>query len=1307
MPESAWSSLWLSQQLRAPAADATPKSSAPAATARQRPASKVLACSIVAEAQFSAPVSGCTAPSASSSCAPEPAKQHEQQQRRPRPLLEVPADILAAVEAAEAAEAWSRQQQANRCQAPQAPASSSSSSPLRRSGTGTGSSRSNVGDVERSIRSTETSPARRSGYGNTSSFEPTFQRPALSQPLADQSRADGFGLDLSALGLNEFGLSELGLSDFAFAEPAREAETRNAAVEWATPAARTTVPSAASARPRSVRNAGPASSPSLQSPSARLAASMSSDAVAPAVASKTPRSGQSRGVGNGAASPHLRTSLTSDSDLGFAGTFADSNGVRTRSAPRASGRSSGLLTNENGSDGVRTQSASRASGRNSASPGSSAPWPRSLSAASLQEAAAAAFAAERRHAAELAAHLEQLGDEQRRRSLGSAPLRRVASKEPRDASKLRGRSSSSAVAPRLSSPPRVSAPMSPPRVVAPTSPVVRGGSLQSRSALSPSRLSQPSPHQRAASPGAQGASPPRTASPTTRAATAAAPTRSSSTPSLGRAQRPVATSRSSMMAQHLASRNAAPQQTFWSMELEPPETPSDTEEARVAPVDVFLRIRPPEARERNERQCIRTKRNWACVDDGSGRSGHWFEFEGIVDSRDVGAAAGQARVFDLVGNRVVTSVLEGFHTCVFSMGQTGTGKTYTLIGTPESPGLLPQIFEELLCRNGGTGARLSCLELHMDRVRDLLADDAALAERAAPEIRCIPQLGVHISNLTEVSVHDAQSAQRWAHTASRQRCVASTGMNATSSRGHAIFQITVASGARLCVVDLAGREQERTTKCRGQTLAELGYINKSLFHLTNVIQALARPKTPRNVVPFRNSKLTMLLSECLQSARTSLVATVGPANSSLDETLSTLRLAQAVRQISTRHRRGSKRQDGFPVAAALAPAADLQQRSRQAPDLRAVPALPGTPAPPQRLPPERGGNADGLVASSGLRSRAASPSSLSAGASNAFRTESSMPVAACRATSPSSGCGASGTCGGRAGNVAAAASPDRRPHVGGLGLAAAVAASSAERRSSFSGYNTFQVEEEGDTFERRAALHSARRFFEKMLVGVNAPAVDAAAATVTATEVESTRREPARPQRRSCSPPQPAARAACAPAVGSAAASAGGAVRVGAAEEKRPEATAAAAATPAPVAAAAAVPAPLKVTPLAAPRPAALPCRRALSPSAAAPGVAALPLATPMPRERPPEPSGVPLPFAPRLASPTESNSAPTARTSTSEAEVDARLARLAAWKSSAASWSSCTTAVTPPVTWREEDAGDDQAISEILEVPRRFPLPF
>jgi len=162
-----------------------------------------------------------------------------------------------------------------------------------------------------------------------------------------------------------------------------------------------------------------------------------------------------------------------------------------------------------------------------------------------------------------------------------------------------------------------------------------------------------------------------------------------------------------------------------------------------------------------------------------------------------------------------------------------------------------------------------------------------------------------VSNLTEVAAPSASAALQAIRRASANRVVARTTMNASSSRGHAVYQIYIeATGAKLMVADLAGRENERTAGVSGRQLRELAYINKSLFHLSNVIQGLSKSKKfrQRGQIPFRNSKLTLLLSDCLKSMRTTVVATVSPAAVNDEETFSTLRLAQSLQQITTRTR---------------------------------------------------------------------------------------------------------------------------------------------------------------------------------------------------------------------------------------------------------------------------------------------------------------------------------------------------------------------------------------------------------------------
>lgn len=315
-------------------------------------------------------------------------------------------------------------------------------------------------------------------------------------------------------------------------------------------------------------------------------------------------------------------------------------------------------------------------------------------------------------------------------------------------------------------------------------------------------------------------------------------------------------------------------------------------------VDVFVRIRPQNRREYASDRSILVDGNDVHLDDGE--SVHTFQFKGIIDSDARLGYSDQAEVYSSVGEEAAESIIQGFNTCIFSLGQTGTGKSHTLIGTPDDPGLLPRLVSRLL--QVPQRCTLSCVEIYMDCITDLLAENSGKRSSSSGSRYNTPRRSARIPDLQKVTVSDAYGAMRHVHKASRNRQVARTAMNDVSSRGHVMYQLEFDKGVTLCVVDLAGRENERSTACRGQALGELIYINKSLFHLTSVLNALAQPKS-RNLVPFRNSKLTMLLQKPLQESRTMMVATVSPAVISSDETLTTLRLAQSVAKITTRIRK--------------------------------------------------------------------------------------------------------------------------------------------------------------------------------------------------------------------------------------------------------------------------------------------------------------------------------------------------------------------------------------------------------------------
>jgi hypothetical protein len=287
--------------------------------------------------------------------------------------------------------------------------------------------------------------------------------------------------------------------------------------------------------------------------------------------------------------------------------------------------------------------------------------------------------------------------------------------------------------------------------------------------------------------------------------------------------------------------------------------------------------------------------------------------------------AHQEDVYNCLGEEFLDHNFEGYHTCIFAYGQTGSGKSYTMMGTPGQPGLIPRTCEDLFQRiesnetpNISYNVRVSYFEVYNEHVRDLLVP------RQDPphylKIRESPIEGPYIKDLTDAPVKSIAEIMRYMRTGDANRTIASTKMNDTSSRSHAVFTImlkqihhdmetdeTTERLARIRLVDLAGSERAKATEATGARLREGSNINKSLTTLGRVIAALADPKHSRpgvgkrnkDIVPYRDSILTWLLKDSLGgNSKTAMIACISPAD--YDETLSTLRYADQAKRIRTR-----------------------------------------------------------------------------------------------------------------------------------------------------------------------------------------------------------------------------------------------------------------------------------------------------------------------------------------------------------------------------------------------------------------------
>eukprot|EP00747_Dinoflagellata_sp_TGD_P187429 gnl/TRDRNA2_/TRDRNA2_45094_c0_seq1.p1 gnl/TRDRNA2_/TRDRNA2_45094_c0~~gnl/TRDRNA2_/TRDRNA2_45094_c0_seq1.p1 ORF type:complete len:696 (-),score=76.60 gnl/TRDRNA2_/TRDRNA2_45094_c0_seq1:87-2174(-) len=346
-------------------------------------------------------------------------------------------------------------------------------------------------------------------------------------------------------------------------------------------------------------------------------------------------------------------------------------------------------------------------------------------------------------------------------------------------------------------------------------------------------------------------------------------------------------------------------------------------------ISTGVRVRPLLVSEHkaNSSTCLTVEGDSITVIDPHKRTMHTFECDFVFDSSDpsLPSYCDQEAVYRRVGKPLVDHALQGYNCCLCAYGQTGTGKTHTTIGdwsSKEQRGLLPRFAEGLLdsvddiCADGGeVRLHASYIEIYNDRCRDLLLP-TDIRPGAPPGkdrelvIHAHPQVGVWVENLIEVPVCSFHEVGELVAQGEKSRHTASTSMNKSSSRSHCVFtfRIEVTRGSQhegkrmsvVRVVDLAGRENEHQTEATGERLRELTHINRGLFQLANCIYALSSSDGRGDHVPFRNSKLTMLLSESfLRNSRTCVLATLTPSVIGLEDNLLTCRFLESARRIMT------------------------------------------------------------------------------------------------------------------------------------------------------------------------------------------------------------------------------------------------------------------------------------------------------------------------------------------------------------------------------------------------------------------------
>uniref|UniRef100_A0A8C7S025 Centromere-associated protein E n=1 Tax=Oncorhynchus mykiss TaxID=8022 RepID=A0A8C7S025_ONCMY len=337
--------------------------------------------------------------------------------------------------------------------------------------------------------------------------------------------------------------------------------------------------------------------------------------------------------------------------------------------------------------------------------------------------------------------------------------------------------------------------------------------------------------------------------------------------------------------------------------------------AEESAVKVCVRVRPLIEREETAAESAEpVKFYWKAdkktihqVDDGNLTKN--FSFDRVFSAEET-----TLQLYQELAKPLVVSTVEGYNGTIFAYGQTSSGKTFTMMGSSLTPGVIPLAMEDVFqtiknCPKKEFLLRVSYLEIYNETVTDLLCDSW---KRKPLEIREGNNKNVYVADLTEELVTSPEQALAWIRKGEKNRHYGKTKMNQRSSRSHTIFRMILESRDRgdsasgensdcaiivshLNLVDLAGTERASQTGAEGTRFKEGCNINRSLFTLGQVIKKLS-DETQKGFTNYRDSKLTRILQNSLGgNAKTVIICTITPVT--LEETLSTLQFASAAKNM--------------------------------------------------------------------------------------------------------------------------------------------------------------------------------------------------------------------------------------------------------------------------------------------------------------------------------------------------------------------------------------------------------------------------
>jgi len=332
-----------------------------------------------------------------------------------------------------------------------------------------------------------------------------------------------------------------------------------------------------------------------------------------------------------------------------------------------------------------------------------------------------------------------------------------------------------------------------------------------------------------------------------------------------------------------------------------------------------------------------------------------FQFDSVFDSNST-----QDEVFSDCRD-LVQSAVDGYNVTIFAYGQTGAGKTHTMYGNVEDPGLAPRSISALFDvirkeeKAGTKQFRIKAymIEVYKQDIIDLLTPPAAkntapsnVKEKSLEVKRDVGRGIMFVDGVTERQVSNPQELQAILVEGEKRRHVTATKMNSASSRSHLLLSIIVECTVKdpeqviygkITLCDLAGSERPKKSEVVGDALKEAIEINKSLSALGDVISALT---TGAKSVPYRNHKLTMLMQDSLGgSAKTLMFVNCSPAASNVEETLMSLKWAGRARQVTNDVKRNADTKEVARLKQVIAMMSQAQHVQEEAEDKEAESAV--------------------------------------------------------------------------------------------------------------------------------------------------------------------------------------------------------------------------------------------------------------------------------------------------------------------------------------------------------------------------------